>query len=364
MNLLPVISLFLPGVALDFTEMAPAMGGDAELRYSFSQERAQLMEGSTQVGKRTISTHQVNTLVSFNPVKGAGLFFILPTSPDTSVSFTDAQQMGFDPGNDSGSMLTTEGLASPPTISGSGLQGVWLGLRGSPLHEELYASRGDRVSWVFDIGYRFKDKTHFYTVDSEGSRGSGPGSSAWLLQGAFSTTHNQTQPYVVIRWLSSGVALSDITDEDGEVLTQNVDIRPASTVTLRTGAAFPGHRWGQGVNSGRFLFDPHLEFGYQSWQDVPSGTYLPDVLDASIGLLATESEHVFLSSGLNLDIRIMRYLELDIGADVGIRSARRVEHFYPVSTSMGTLTWQTSAALRFRARDPMIPSPESSGFAP
>jgi hypothetical protein len=102
------------------------------------------------------------------------------------------------------------------------------------------------------------------------------------------------------------------------------------------------------------LVDPHLEFGFQSWQDVPSGTFLPDVLDASKPLLATESEYAFLSTGVNLDIRIMEYIELDLGADVGVRSGHQVEHLYPIDTSMGTLTWQTSAALRFRARDPLF----------
>jgi hypothetical protein len=361
---LSILSALIPGIALDMTEMAPAMRGDAEVRYSFGQERTQLIEDRTQVGQRVTSTHHMDTLLTFNPIKGAGLFIQIPSTPKTTISYGDTYQMGFDPGNDSGSMLAMEKLNKSPVLSGKGVEGTWFGLRGAPLHEELYSSRGDRVSWVMEVGYRFKDKSNFYTVDDDGGRGAGPGASAWLLRGAFSTTHNRTQPYLVTSWISTGVLTANIVDEDGDTLKKNVDIRPASTVSIRTGAAVQGNQWGEGVNSGHVLVDPHLEFGYQSWQDVPSGTGLPDVLDASQSLLATESEFIFLSLGLNLNIRIMEYLELDLGADAGLRSARQVEHFYPISTSMGTLIWQSSAALRFRGRDPLLEglSPNSSGI--
>jgi hypothetical protein len=357
------LSIFMPGLALDMTEMAPAMRGDVEVRYTYGQERTQLIEDRTPVGQRTHATHHMDTFLSFNPVKGAGLFIQIPSTPKTTISYGEAYQMGFDPGNDSGSMLSMEELNNSPVLSGKGPEGTWIGLRGSPLHEDLYSSRGDRVSWVLDLGYRFKDKTNFYVEDEDGVRGAGPGASAWLIRGAFSTTHNRTQPYVVASWISSGVLIANIVDDDGEVLSKNVDILPASVVSIRTGAAVQGVTWGEGVNAGRLLADPHLEFGYQSWQDVPSGTGLPDVLDASGSLLATESEFIFLSLGLNLDIRIMEYIEIDLGADAGLRTARQIEHFYPISTSMGTLTWQTSVALRFRGRDPLLEGLSPAGPA-
>lgn len=348
------ITALWPGFTVDATEMAPPMRGDVEVRYQFAQERAGLVEDQTDVGKRITSTHHVDTWLTFNPIKGAGVFIHLPATPSTEISYLEAYQMGFDPGNDSGTLLEKSALDNPPTLQGKGLEGTWIGLRGSPLHEELYADRGDRVSWVLDLGYRFKDKSHFYALDEDGQRGAGPGASAWLMRGAFSTTHNNTQPYLVATWIATGLLTDDVVDQDGTVMSTDAAIRPASTVTFATGAAVEAHTWGQGANSGRLLIDPHLSFGYQSWQDVPSGTYLPDVLEASQALLATQSEHLFLSAGLSFDIRIMEYIELDIGADAGVRTAHRVEHFYPVSTTLGSLTWQTHAALRFRARDPLM----------
>ena len=149
--------------AAEVTEIAPFLRGDLGLRYDMGFEHNKLMEGTDQVGSRKLAEHRLTYQGSFSFITGGALFFEVPHYLHQSLGFDEAYEMQFDPFKDTGSMVGTDEINDPPRELGKGLGGTWLGLRGVPLSEELYAARGDRVSWLFEFGYRFKDNTNYWS---------------------------------------------------------------------------------------------------------------------------------------------------------------------------------------------------------
>jgi hypothetical protein len=158
MTLLPLlITIASAGTidrAADVTTLAPANRGDVDLGYTLAAERAHLKEEGEEVGLRRWADHQLAFSGSYSFVKGAALWLELPTHLNSRYLYEDAQTMVYDPLEDQGTMLNTDTLKGEQELSGKGFGGVWIGLTGAPLHEELFASRGDRVSWRMDVGYR------------------------------------------------------------------------------------------------------------------------------------------------------------------------------------------------------------------
>ncbi len=344
-------SMVLPAAqAAEVTELAPMLRGDVQLRYDIDAERGRLVEGDQTVGRRVLTDHTLNWTGSFSILQGAALFIELPQSLSQRVAFKDAHAMGFDPVDDVGTMVDTPALADADPTVGSGMGGTWLGMKGAPFSETLY-QRGDRVSWLLEAAVRFKDKTNFWTYGPRGTRGGGPGAPAFRLRGAFSTTHRSAQPYLVATWTRAGRINTDVVDDAGRVVARDLELRPSSDVELVTGSELNVAQYGDGA---RVDLDFKGRFGYRSWQDIPSGLYLPDVLDASRALTATESEYAYVSGGFGVNWRIIHYLQWNVSGDVGFTTPRTIEHFYPVSTGMGTMTWGVTTSLRFRIRDELF----------
>lgn len=347
LSMLPLLSLSatLPAaMAADATSIAPFLRGDVVVDYRFSAENARLLENDTLVGTRQTQEGLLTLGGNFSVAPGAALFFDLPYYSGSKISFADTTDMAIDPNTDSGTMLDTETLDPQPEVYGKGLGGVWLGLRGTPMSEDLFARRGDKVTVMLEAAYRFADKTSFWTT-TDGVRGAGPGSAAFKLGAAFSTTIGWNEPYVSLSMVRS-VPLRDI---EGTELQADQIIQTASSFDLLAGTEMVAvQRDASGV---RFAIDVHSRFGVQSWQDIPSGVLLPSVLDASSTLTATEGEHSYVNGGLALKYRIFEWVQLDVGGDVGVVMPHQVEHFYPVETGMGTLTYAIGTRLTLRGRD-------------
>jgi len=216
------------------------------------------------------------------------------------------------------------------------------------MHRELYGKRADRVSWVLDAGYRFRDETNFWSYGPRGTRGSGAGAPAFRFQAAVSTAHRIAEPYLRTSLLRSGRITMDVVDEDSQVVASGVEFRPASTVDSVLGVQYTVHEYGQGA---MVAIDMHSYFGYSTWQDIPSGLLLPSVLDSSSRVPATMSEATRVGVGGGVNYRFIEYLQLNLSGNVGVNSGGRVEHFYPVSVGLGALEWSVRTTLQFKIRD-------------
>ena len=339
-----ILSTLPAALASDATELAPWLRGDVVVDYQFSAENARLLEDDTQVGSRQIQDSQLSFGGDFTFAPGAALTFAIPYFAGTKISYTDATDMAIDPTTDSGTMLDTEVLDPQPAIYGKGLGGAWIGLRGTPFSEALFPKRGDKVTWMLEASYRFRDRSNLWTTEGT-DRGAGPGSAAFKLGTAFSTTIGWSQPYVSLSLLRS-VPLRDI---ENTGLQSDQVIQTASTLDMTAGTEIVAI---SSPSSGaRLAFDLHGNFGLDSWQDIPSGVMLPSVLDASKSLVATEGEHSYVNGGLTVRYRAFEWVQLDLGGDVGMVMPYQVEHFYPVDTGMGTLAWSMNTRLTMRGRD-------------
>ena len=352
MPLSPLLLLPAAASAAEVTEIAPQFRGDLGFRFDSFTQYDRLVEGDEQVGRRQIQNSQMTIAGALSFIDGAGVFFEIPRYAN-QISYPEANLMAFDPNSDSGTMVGTSPLTGDIGLSGKGFGGAWLGLRGAPLHEELFSHRGDRISALFEVGYRLADKTHLWTV-TQGSRGAGPGASAYRLHGAFSTTHRASRPYLTATFLQSGRINTDVNDDTGAVLISNAEIKPASQMDLRTGSEL--FVWIDEDSGSQISLDFSASFGYRGWQTIPSGTYLPSILDASQTVLVMESEVTTLDLGFGLNARIMEYAQLNVGGEIGTISPQRIEHLYSASTAPGTLDWQLHIEARFRARDPLFDS--------
>lgn len=334
--------------AAEVTRFPPALRGDVEVRYDVAGETGHLFEAGEEVGARRLTSHAITYTGVFSPVTGFAVYVALPHLASERVRFFDAQTMAFDPRLENGTMLGTTTMPDGDAERGHGLGGVWIGMKGAPMHRELYPRRSDRVSWVLDVGYRFKDQTNFWTYGPRGTRGAGPGAPAFRFVGAVSSKHRWAEPYLQATLLRSGRITTDIVDENQQVVAQGVTLRPASSVDTTLGVQYTVHEYGQGA---MVALDMHSNIGYSTWQDVPTGLYLPSVLDASSAKPATMSERTRVSAGGGVNWRFIEYLQLNVAGDVGINSGGRVEHYYPVSMGIGALEWSVHTTLEFKVRD-------------
>ena len=348
----PFIALLIQvpaALAAEVTEIAPKLRGDLGLSYDTLVQRDRLEEDGTEVGQRVLASSQLTLEGSFSFTHGAALFFAVPRFSD-SIRFPEGSEMAFDPNTDSGTMIGTDPLDAAVSVEGKGLGGTWIGLRGAPFHEDLFASRGDRSSWLLEAGYRFADKTPLWTI-TEGQRGAGPGSSALRLRGAFSTTHRSAQPYITTSLLRSRTQTIDVYDASGLAISA-AEITPASEAAMSAGVelfVFQHEESGSHVS-----LDFRTSFAYQSWQTLPSGLYIPSILSASRSVLVTQSERTTADLGLGINSRIKEYAQLNVGGTIGTSSPQQIEHLYAVSTAPGTLRWGMHVEARFRARDPLV----------
>lgn len=355
LSMLPLLSISA-ALAADATDIAPFLRGDVVVDYSFSAENARLLEDDTLVGRRDTQEGLLTLGGNFSFAPGAAIFFDLPYYTGSKITYADATDMAIDPNSDSGTMVDTELLDPQPELYGKGMGGTWIGLRGTPFSEELFSRRGDKVTWMLEASYRFADKSSFWAT-TDGARGAGPGSAAFRLGTTFSTTIGPSQPYVGLS-MTRSVPLRNL---DGTGLQADQLIQTASSLDLLVGTELVAVD--RADTGARFAVDLHGAFGLRSWQDIPSGTLLPSVLDASSTLVATEGEHSYLNGGLALKYRVFEWAQLDLGGDVGFVMPHQVEHFYPIETGMGTFTYAISTRLTMRGRDkperfPWDPKPQ------
>ena len=227
-------------------------------------------------------------------------------------------------------MVGTDADPDPPTISGAGPGGTWIGVKGTPFSQTLFPERPDRMTTLLELGYRFSDWTNFYTTSDQGSRGGGPGSAAWRASAAFSTTHHHADPYLKFTYEHDQAMVEDVKDDTGAVLVSDATVNPADNLETLLGAEL---RTYENETSGAALdFDFFVRAGYTTWQDVPSGIYLPSVMASSDGQVVTQSDMLYARGGVGVDWQVMEYLEWDVAGEAGTRSGHRLEYPYDVST--------------------------------
>ncbi len=342
-----------PALAAEATELPDPLRGVAALAYDATGEKLRVLQADEVVGRSHLREHDLTLQLGFSPVRALALGFELPVVLDERLVWSEAHEMVFDPTLDNGSMLGTPAIDPPPVLKGGGLAGPLLLLRVAPFHTRLHAGRGDRTSWVLEAGYRFQDKSSFYKTTNDGKRGGGTGADALHLRSAWSTERRSNRPYLDVVFDRAFTVPTPLRATDGSILTAGAAVRPASRLDARIGTEVPAIQ----AEGFELAVDLRAHAGYRSWQDVPSGLYLPDVLDTSRSVLVTQGDALSLTGGLGLLFRAPGKLDVRVSGDAGTETPYQIEHPYGLYSGPGALVWAAGLTVRAWLSDALLGLP-------
>lgn len=337
------------------TQIPPWLRGDVSLGYSFDRLGGHLTEveleepdatesADVEVGERTLSSHVLSLDAIFSAGPGVAITLGFPIHISDSINFGTSQTMVYDPTTGSGTMNGTEPVDLGVVAQGGGLEGVWIGVTGTPF-SEAFTKRKNRVTWRIGGALRTPNKDNFY-VESDGKRGAGNGGLGFRLENAFSTTIGGTQPYVSGHYQGNGKTSIDATDADGNAVV--TELRGARSGSIRFGAEFLAAHNAQQDTDVRV--DLHGVFDYSSWSTVPSGLYLPGVLDGTAGGAVQTSESADIGGGLGFSFQPVQYVRIGFFGQVEYHLSQRIESPYPIYTSGDTIRSLVGGNLTIRIR--------------
>jgi hypothetical protein len=339
------------------TEIPPWLRGDIALRYSYDRLGGHLSQHvpmqvddtesqDVEVGQRTLSDHVLNIEGAFSAGPGVAVTIGVPVHIRQSTWFGTSQTMVFDPASGSGTMIDTESVEFNDVDSGSGLEGVWVGLAGTPF-SEAFTKRNNRATWKIAGALRTPNKHNFYTAP-DGKRGVGNGALGLRFDNAFSTTIGATQPYLSARYQSDGKSTVDVTDADGNVTAAGLELQGSRSAYIRFGAEFLAAKNLEADTNVRV--DLHALVNYSSWSLVPSGVYLPSVLEVSDGLASQMSESMEFGGGLGFSFQPIRNFRIGFHGEAAYHMPQRIENPYPVYTAGDTFRATAGLDLSIRIR--------------
>ncbi len=344
-----VVAVALPAVASasSETEMPPALGVDLSLGYEAEVEWAGLEEdgpdGTARVGERRDIRHDLAFRASFAPVDGVAFTFGVDGLAWRGIRYPSAREMLLDPAGNKGTSLPGEPLEAPPEPTGSGLEGLWFGVAFQP-YAERYA-RQHEVTWRLDLAFRTAPTSSFFEVNEQGRRGAGVGGPTFLARAAFSREHQTTSPYMVARW--SLQTRRQVAVPDGDGGTSEIQVDPGQRLDVRGGIEI---RLSSPEASARVDLDLHAGLGYRSPAQVPSGVFLPDVLDLTAGTPVTRAERLGWHIGAGFDMDLAPAVSLNLWSRAFWALPWRIEGPYPVRTTLGTARAGFGAELVTRIR--------------
>ena len=339
------------------TEIPPWLRGDIALRYTYDRlgghlsQHVPMQVGDTEsqdveVGERTLTDHVLNIEGAFSAGPGVALTLGVPVHIRQSTWFGTSHTMVFDPASGSGTMIGTEAVEFNDVATGSGVEGVWIGVAGTP-YSEAFTTRNNRATWKIGAALRTPNKNNFYTAP-DGKRGVGTGALGLRFDNAFSTTIGGTQPYLSGRYQSDGKTTVDVTDADGNVIAAGLELQGSKSAKIRFGAEFLAAKNLEADTNVRV--DLHALVNYSSWSLVPSGVFLPSVLEVSDGLVSQMSESMEFGGGLGFAFQPTRYFRIGFHGEAAYHMAQRIETPYPIYTAADTVHVTAGLDLGIRIR--------------
>ena len=328
-----------------FTDAPGALQGDIALRHQFQMSNDSIYQEDKLVGDRSLSQHTSSLVMRVGLVDFMSADIRLPIGSE-KLSFSNIYEMKYDPLSQTGSYLDTPGIEDI-TRTGNGLQGTELALNFYPFHTKIYSNRGDIGNWQMGVVYRTGDKSNFYTVDDSGARGSGIGASGLGIQTAFSNKNKHVEPYLVMKALRSNPFTAEIRGDDGTLYEADETFSPANTVDIRGGTEF--YLKDDVALASYITLDLFGAYRYQSFQSIPSGIYLPSILESTQDTIITQTELVSIQGGIGTNVQINSLYAFRVSGQAGFASPQRIEHIYEVNTQ-GTFQWGVFGEMRFRYR--------------
>ena len=329
----------------EVTEIPPALRADISIGYAGDFGSGSLAEAGTEWGRTKYRQQDVNVRAEFAPVEGLSASIALPVTASWSRTWVAPWKMTYDPATETGTYTQGVELPSIPELKGSGLQGIWFGVALAPFSEKY--SLGQQVTWRLDAAFRPGSGSSRWTA-VDGKRGAANGGTGWKFSGAFSADRESAEPWMTVVADLEGPVTVDVADESGTIYMSAAELHPASTFDVAAGVQIYGSRDDELDTA--FAVDLHAGFGYVGYSDVPSGQYLPSVLDASRSIVVTQGDHLRGSAGIGVIIDPIEYFGIEFGADGVYSTPYRLEHVYAVTTGIDTLDILVHAGIEGRVR--------------
>jgi hypothetical protein len=325
--------------------MPPMLHGDIWVNYSGSYEFGSLEENGDTHGKRQLHSENVDYGIEFSPITGVAINIELPTTMYLALAYPDAIEMIYEPVTGSGTYAFDDPLGTKPIHRGLGVNGVWFGAAFAPFSEAF--KRRQQVTWRLDLGVRTGSKKNLWTVHDD-MRGTSPGGTAVHIGAAFSAKKGSANPYMTFNYIYEGKVTADAVDENNQVVASGLTFKPPSTVDLRGGLEIVSFYDPQ--DESLLAFDLFLGFGYNSWSDVPSGLFLPSVLDASRRIAVSTSDYLTASAGFGIVGHATKFVGIETSFMTRYITPHRLEHPYPIRTGLDTveLAWNLSVTGKYR----------------
>lgn len=358
-------------VAASVTELPPFLTGDVGLAYGYDhlagtideREPADQVDAAAadegvystttewEVAHRSLNTHRLDYHLAFGAGPGVAVKLDLPQYVSSAVTYTSLQNMVFDPATGTGTYFGTDEGTPGTYVSGKGFGGVWLGVAGQPF-SEAYTKRNNKATWLAEMAFRTGDKSGYWAVSDDGTRGAGPGGSAWRFHTAFSKRVGAAEPYIsgtVTIEQPTTVVIASPDGLGGVILSGGeVTVNPANHGEIRAGTEVLAAR--NDVNGAQVALDIHLAANYSGYGDVVSGIYLPNVLDASLGTVVQQAESLEGGGGIALRWRPMEYMQIDLFGEMFFHMPQRLESPYNVYTWTDTTRALVGVDLTVRVR--------------
>ena len=342
-----LIGLVTTASAADVTDLPPQWRGDIGIAYEAVVVPDSLREGDEIVGARRAVDHFITYSGTIGWTDYLATTLALPQQASSRIAFSKMNRMVYDPILETGTMVGT-GEGADQTVRGSGVGGLWVRLKGTPMSETVFSERGDQITWLMSLGYQFRNSTSIW--NSADSSGAGPASPAFEFTSFWSTQNNRSEPYIGLEWTHRF-------ETEVDVGGRTIAVKDPSTLDLTVGMEFlilEDESFAEGLGT-ELAVDLHATFGHQSWGDGVSGIQLANALPTTAGRAATQGETNSLWGGFDLRWRVVRYVDWTVSHALGAPFGRNLEHPYAVSSATdGKLGWKIGTALTFRMRDPLF----------
>jgi hypothetical protein len=338
-----MIALLASADAASVTEFPPMLRGDFEVDYRGSYEFGGIEEGGQDFGRRLIHDEGIDYTLEFAPYTGIAVNLTLPTTVFLRHAYNGTSEMLFDPATGSGSYEFGDPVSGTTQFNAQGIDGVWIGAAFAPFSERY--KRGHQVTWRLDARLRTGSKNTLWSAEGNG-RGSAPGGTAFNLGAAFSADKQLTSPYLDFQYVHEGRTTVDIVDEDGNTWLTGAELKAPDTLNLVGGFQVVGFK----EEDSMLAFDLNMNFGYVGWSDVPSGLYLPDVLDSSRNIVVSGGDYLTTGGGFGVNGHITKYAGVRTGFTANYILPHHLEHPYDVRTGATTfkLAWNVSIMGKLR----------------
>lgn len=332
-----MLLLLATAQAATVTELPPFLRGDLGVSYTLDRlqgslvERAPLPSDDEVVGQRQDNAHVLHYTLAFGVAPGAAVYVDVPHTVYRAIELQDWSSMVYDPATESGSYHGTGTEEDATLTKGGGLDGVWIGAKGTP-YSEAFPKRNNRFTLMLEGAVRTPGTGSWFVVNEPsttgglGMHGAGTGGVGLMIGVVASARHGKHEPYVALSYVDNLPTEVDILADDGTVIDNGVEIDPANSVTGRVGAEFITSE--NAASGARSAIDLHLTAEWTSSEDVPTGLNLPGVLLPEAGLVQ-KAESFEIGGGAGVDIQFMKFLSWQLGAEARYHLPQRWEHPYP-----------------------------------